>query len=536
MSGGGGHGGVPAARAAWTVALGLALGLAVVPASATQASLVVRTQYGRVRGALTHGVIAFKGIPYAAAPRGALRWAAPQPAPPWRGVRPALTFGADCMQRPTPGDMAPLRTRPSENCLYVNVWRPAKASLKPVPVMVWIYGGWYVDGGTSPAIYDGSSFARRGVILVSFNYRLGNFGFFAFPAPVRRALPAGNFGLMDQIAALRWVQRNIAAFGGDPHEVTLFGESAGGASVNALLINPRTRGLFQRAIIQSGGGAGWLGPDRPLAGGARSAEAAGVRLARRFGITGQGTGALEALHRLPASTVLDGVNMQTRGHTEGYAGGPIADERLFFGPPVQQYAKGMGERVPVLIGTNSADLGAIKARSRAALFREFGPRASAARRLFDPSGTLSLQQISGEVGGILWMIEPARAIARTLAARGQPVYAYRFSYVAHSMRGVWTLGAPHASEIPFVFDTLRAHYGSAVTSADEAMSRTLQRYWVAFARTGRPDPRGEPAWPRYQPDADRLMNFTEHGPIFEPDPYRQRIDLVLRAGLQKPGT
>ncbi len=516
--------------------LSLALGVVGVPAAAIPVSLVVSTQYGRVRGALAHGVIAFKGIPYAAAPRGVLRWAAPQPALPWHGVRPALTFGADCMQRPTPGDMAPVRTRPSENCLYVNVWRPARTARKLLPVMVWIYGGWYVDGGTSPAIYDGSAFARRGVILVSFNYRLGNFGFFAFPALVRRALPAGNFGLMDQVAALRWVQRNIAAFGGNPHAVTLCGESAGGASVNALLINPRTRGLFQRAIIESGGGAGWLGPDRPLAGGVRSAEAAGARLARRFGIAGQGMGALEALRRLPASTVLDGVNMQTRGHIKGYVGGPVVDDRLYFGPPVQQYAKGMGERVPVLIGTNSADMGTMRARSRTALFREFGPRASVARRLFDPRGTLSLQQVSGEVGGILWMIEPARAIARTLAARGQPVYVYRFSYVAYSMRRVWTLGAPHASEIPFVFDTLRAHYGSAVTPTDEAMSRTLQRYWVAFARTGRPDPRGEPAWPRYQPGLDRLMNFTDHGPIFAPDPYRQRIDLVLRAGLQKPGT
>ncbi len=536
MPGGGAHVRLPRAHTAGTVALALALGLAGGPASATQASLLVKTQYGRVRGALAQGVIAFKGIPYAAAPRGALRWAAPQPAPPWRGVRPARTFGADCMQRPTPGDMAPLRTRPSENCLYLNVWRPAETSLKPLPVMVWIYGGWYVDGGTSPAIYDGSSFARRGVILVSFNYRLGNFGFFAFPALLRRALPAGNFGLMDQIAALRWVQRNIAAFGGNPHEVTLFGESAGGASVNALLINPQTRGLFQRAIIESGGGAGWLGPDRPLAGGAGSAAAAGVRLARRFGITGQGRDALEALRRLPAATVLEGVNMQTRGYTAGYVGGPIVDDRLYFGPAVQQYAKGMGARVPVLIGTNSADLGSMQARSRTALFREFGPEASAARRLFDPRGTLSLQQVAGEVGAILWMIEPARAIARTLAARGQPVYVYRFSYVAHSLRGVWTLGAPHASEIPFVFGTLRAHYGGAVTPADAAMSRALQRYWVAFARTGRPDPRGEPVWPRYQPDADRLMDFTEHGPIFEPDPYRQRIDLVLHAGLQKPGT
>ena len=178
-----------------TVAAALALLCCV--AHAANAPLTVRTEYGRVRGALEHGVLAFKGIPYAAPPQGVLRWTAPQPPRSWRGVRSARHFGPDCMQRPTPGDQAPLRTRPSENCLYVNVWRPAHSSGKPLPVMVWIYGGWYVDGGTSPAIYDGSSFARRGVVLVSFNYRLGNFGFFSFPALLHEHQPVGDFTFMD---------------------------------------------------------------------------------------------------------------------------------------------------------------------------------------------------------------------------------------------------------------------------------------------------------------------------------------------------
>ncbi len=515
---------------AWIVALGLLGGAA----HAAQAPLTVRTQYGWVRGARRNGVIAFKGIPYAAPPQGALRWAAPQPPKPWRGVRAALTFGPDCMQRPTPADMAPLRTRPSENCLYVNVWRPAHSSREPSPVMVWVYGGWYVDGGTSPAIYDGSSFARRGVVLVSFNYRLGNFGFFSFPALVHHDLPAGDFGFMDQIAALQWVQHNIAAFGGNPRNVTLFGESAGGASVNALLITPRARGLFEKAIIESGGGAGWLGPDRPLTGGPQSAEAAGVRLARQFGITGQGMKALAALRALPAAKVVDGVNMLTRAKISGYVGGPVVDDSLYFGPPVRQYARGMGARVPVMIGANSADLGWTHAKTLSALFARFGPYAPAARAAFDPSGTLSLQQVSAEVGGALWMLEPARAIARILSSRGQPVYAYRYSYIPTSMRRKWW-GAWHATEIPFVFDTVRARYGARTSPADESMAVAMQRYWVAFARTGRPDPRGEPAWPRYRVRSDRLMNFTDHGPVLEPDPYAGRLDLLLRAGLQKPG-
>lgn len=511
------------------------LGLALSVAHAAHAPLEAKTRYGWVRGAQARGVIAFKGIPYAAPPRHALRWAAPQPAARWRGVRPALDYGPDCKQRPTPGDAAPLRTHSSEDCLYVNVWRPAHPTGKPLPVMVWIYGGWYVDGGSSPAVYDGSGFARRGVVLVSLNYRLGNFGFFALPALRRAGSAEGNFAFMDQISALHWVQRNIAAFGGDPHNVTIFGESAGGASVNALLISPAARGLFQKAIIESGGGAGWLTPERPLAGGPQSGEAMGARLARHLGVDPQGPRALEALRALPPEQIVDGLNMATLQGDMNYAGGPLVDEHLYFGAPVREYAQGMGARVPVMIGATSADLGSTDAKSLRGLFARFGSEAAEARKAFDPSGSLSLRQVSDEVGGTRWMIEPARAIARTLSARGQPVYEYRFSYVATSMRDK-SWGAGHASEIPFVFDTVRAHYGAQTSRADERMAWKMQSYWLAFARTGRPDPAGEPAWPRYEKDTDRLMNFTNRGPQAQRDPWRKRLDLTEQVWPLKPGT
>lgn len=520
----------------WIVALAFAASAAFAGSLARAAGtpLTVRTQYGWVRGAKARGVVAFKGIPYAAPARGALRWAAPQPAAEWHGVRPALEYGPDCMQRPTPGDAAPLRTRPSEDCLYINIWRPAAAWRRPLPVMVWIYGGWYVDGGTSPAVYDGSAFAQRGVVLVSFNYRLGNFGFFAFPALARAGLPEGDFAFMDQMAALKWVQRNISAFGGDPRNVTVFGESCGGASVNALLIDPQAGGLFQKAIIESGGGAGWLTPERPLQAGADSGEAIDVRLARHLGIEGQGPQALEALRALPPGKVVDGLNMATLFSDPNYVGGPMIDGHLYFGAPVREYARGMGARVPVMIGANTADLGWMDAKSLPALFASFGPAAAEARAAFDPTGKLTLQQVSDEIGGAAWMIEPARAIARTLSARGQPVYEYRFSYIPTSMRGQWP-GVWHAAEIPFVFDTVRAHYGAQTSAADETTAREIQRYWVAFARTGRPDPAGLPAWPLYQARADRLMNFTEQGPEVERDPWRKRLDLTQRAWPLKPG-
>ena len=246
------------ASAAWALCAGLACMVRVAPAGAwvATAPLEVRVDGGVVRGALEHGVIAFEGIPYAAPPVGALRWAPPQPVKRWRGVRPALQFGPDCAQLPTPGDDGPVRTVPRENCLYVNVWRPKVRPAHGLPVMVWVYGGGFVDGGTSPAIHDGTQFARDGVVLVSFNYRLGNFGFFAFPALDRQRAAGlrGDYAFMDQIMALQWVRRNVASFGGDPRNVTIFGESAGGVSVNALLMSPLARGLFAKAIIESGAG------------------------------------------------------------------------------------------------------------------------------------------------------------------------------------------------------------------------------------------------------------------------------------------
>ena len=514
-------------------ALVLAVGWGPAAARAAGNPLVARVEGGLVRGQVQHGVIAFKGIPYAAPPVGALRWAPPQPVKPWTGVRPALQYGHDCMQILFPGDAAPERTVPKENCLYLNVWRPKGARAHNLPVMVWIYGGGFVNGGTSPAVYNGTPFARDGVVLVSFNYRLGNFGFFAFPGLTRadKGQMVADYAFMDQLAALKWVQKNIRAFGGNPHNVTVFGESAGGMSVNNLLITPLAKGLFERVIIESGGGRPFF-PRRELSGGPHSAEAMGVRLARHFGIEGDGLRALAQLRAVPAAKLVEGLNMGTMMAAQkiGFVGGPIRFGQLYMGQPTEVYAEhpNIGNHVPVMIGTNSADLGFLRAKSFHSLWAMFGPKAAEARAAFDPTGRLTLQQAAWLVGGALMMDEPARAIARILSSRGQPVYEYRFSYVATSIRNTpfGRLGAMHASEIPFVFDTVRAHYGDKTSAQDERVARQMHAYWVAFAKTGKPDPKGLPPWPRFHTRSDRLLNFTGHGPVPEADPWRTRLNLA----------
>ena len=380
-------------HAAWIAAMA-AWGVALTSAAAPPTQVAVDS--GIVQGAIHAQVLFFKGIPFAAPPVGALRWRPPQPVEHWSGVRQARTYGADCMQIPFPSDAAPLGMSPAEDCLYLNVWRPAQRTSRKLPVMVWIYGGGFVNGGSSPAVYDGSQFARDGIVLVSFNYRLGNFGFFAHPAlsSEQRGNPLGNYALMDQIGALEWVQRNIAAFGGDPTNVTVFGESAGGMSVHVLLTTPLARGLFQKAIIESAGGRPGLLGSRPLRGGANSAEATGLALARRFGIEGEGAAALAGLRAIPASKLVSGLNMATAGRDATYVGGPILDGKLVLGAPTDLYDAGLGERVPLMIGANSMDIGFLQAKTPEDLYALFGPDAAQARALYPLSEGAGLRAVA----------------------------------------------------------------------------------------------------------------------------------------------
>ncbi len=530
----------------------LTLGLLATPlwvcAQTTQSEPAVSRvdiDTGALKGSSAPGVTAFKGIPYAAPPVGDNRWRPPQPVPPWQGVRDAGAFGPDCMQRPFAGDAAPPGTAPAEDCLYLNVWAPSDAIPEPDvdraptrrPVVVWIHGGGYVNGGTSTPVYDGSAFARDDVILVSFNYRLGRFGFFAHPALAREQqgkAPLGNYAVMDQLAALDWVQRNIGAFGGDPDNVTIMGESAGGASVLDLTGSPAAHGLFQRAVVMSGGGRALMGPmaeldrDQPQR---PSAETIGEHFAQRHGIAGQGSEALAQLRRLPADQIVDGLNMGTlmQGNATPptWSGGPIRDGELISGPPEGIYQAGLQQRVPMLIGTTDADLGFSTADSMDALLAPFGEDADRARALYDPKGSGDVQQVGQRIGMDRMMTEPARFVADQVAASGQPVWRYRFSHVALEARERWS-GAVHASELPYLFRTLETRYNH-LDDSDRAMAWQLHRYVVNFARDGNPNGGGAPTWPLHTPLSHLMMDFTQNeGPVARQDPWRARLDLIER--------
>lgn len=498
----------------------------------------VTIEGGTIEGTVSRNVLSFKGVPFAAPPIGNRRWRAPQPVTPWTGVRKATTFGHDCMQLTETHTAAPPGSSPSEDCLVLNVWRPG--DVKPgerLPVIVWIHGGAYVNGGTSTPLYDGGAFARQGLIVVSANYRLGRFGFFAHPALIAaNEGPVGNFGYMDQIAALRWVQRNIAAFGGDPNQVTLVGESAGGDSVMHLLTSPQTKGLFQRAIVMSGHGRAHVLGGFNLSGGTPqepSADQIGVNFAKSLGITGTGAPALSALRALPAEKICGDLSVSWLLNSAPgpltHATGAIVDGSIVLTSPEEILRRKEAVKVPIMIGTTSQDLPVMFPPSKKDPLSYFGPNTNRARARYNADGMLMPSDLYSAVGGDMTMHEPARFVAKQMTQAGMPVWLYRFGYVTESLRPK-IRGAAHASELPFVFGTLMARYGEAVTEKDRAAARSVNAYFANFAKYGDPNGAGLPTWPTFDAARSDLMVFTmDNGPVVIPDPLKERLDLVEQA-------
>lgn len=481
---------------------------------------------GRVEGVVSGDVRSFKGIPYAAPPVGALRWRPPQPVTPWREVRRATEYGADCVQKRISSDAATTGSVVGEDCLFLNVWRPA--AVKPdvaLPVLVWIHGGGFLNGGSSDPLSDGSALARQGLVVVALNYRLGRLGFFMHPGLKAAGEEApGNYAFLDQLAALQWVRRNIAAFGGDAQQVTIMGESAGGISVMHHLASPASHGLFQRVIVMSGGGRIYgIGPPTVA-----RAEDAGLAFAKSMGITGTGAEALAALRALPVEKVNGDLSMMaliTKPDT--YAGGPIPDGKIVTpGMPGEALRTRTAAKVPVLVGTTGDDLPVLfPPRDNPLSF--FGAEAAAAKTVYfaeTPNPADGVKKIAVDIT----MQEPARFVARQVTASGQPAWLYRFDYVAESLRPKGT--AEHATEVAYLFGTLDTRYGAAATAKDHAMSEMFLGYFAAFAKTGDPNRSGLPSWPRYDAAKGELMMFTrDAAAVVQADPWKARLDLIERA-------
>jgi para-nitrobenzyl esterase len=465
---------------------------------------------GRIAGVVANDIVSFKGIPFAAPPVGPLRWKAPEPVKPWTGVKQAAAFGPSCMQDPMFARLFGAPPEMSEDCLYLNVWTPAKAAGDALPVMVWIYGGGFAGGQTSIAGYDGTRLAEKGAVLVSVAYRVGPFGFLAHAELSRESgKGSGNYGLQDQIAGLRWVKANIAKFGGDPARVTIFGESAGGIAVSMLAASPTAKGLFQRAISESGGN---FGPPRFAMEGGQNvpplkvAEASGRAFLAKLNAKD-----IAAARELSAEKVQAAVG-------PGLEGGfwPVFDGDVLPGDQYELYKEGHFNDTPVLIGTNS-DEGALFARPGMtpalfeSLIREgYGKHADPILAAYPHATDADAAKSGKDIFRDTAFAWPTWAWAMLQAQKGTgKAYVYYFDHRTPQSPN----GANHGAEIGYVFRNL-GNMGSGPLGAggtprpeDHALSDLMSSYWVNFAKNGDPNGPGLPAWPAFSTTAQTAMHF-----------------------------
>jgi carboxylesterase type B len=459
----------------------------------------VQTTGGPLRGEEASTRV-FRGIPYAAPPVGPLRWQPPQPAAAWQGTRDATAFGPDC---PQPDYYPELRGKgQDEDCLTLNVWTPARQADAALPVMVWIYGGGFTTGGGSHPTYDGAEFARRGVVLVTLNYRLGLLGFMAHPGLTAESPDhaSGNYGVMDQIAALQWVRRNIAAFGGDPNRVTVFGQSAGAMTIEAMLVSPLAKGLFHQAILQS------VGAMRPLSTLAQ-AESAGLEIDPD----------LAALRRLPAAELtarLSRGGTETREVTAPRPLAVIVDGHVMPRTDREAFATGQYARIPLIVGSNRDEGGGMARNAPVRtqrdlqdyLRRNFGAAPEAALAAYPAGSDAAVKPALARLFGDTEFNYGTRSLLRAVSREQPQAWRYLFTRPRNN-----AADAPiHGAELQYVFGTLPGqHRGQKrpFDATDQAVSQAMTDAWVRFASTGNPNGGTLPAWAPYQSERDNYLEF-----------------------------
>ncbi len=479
----------------------------------------IKLESGRVSGvASSDGAVrVYKGIPFAAPPVGDLRWKPPQPVEPWEGVKRCEQFGPRCPQPPHAEDSFwntrewVDKTEQSEDCLYLNVWTAAKTRGDKLPTMLWIHGGGLTSGSASQPLYDGTKMARKGVVVVTINYRVGPFGFLAHPELSRESEhgSSGNYGVLDQVEALKWVQQNIVEFGGDPGRVTIFGESAGSRSVCSLLATPLAKGLFQRAIGQSGGGFGamsYLKEDQP---GLLAAEKAGLAFARAAGGE-EAPAPLETLRSLSANQVL-----ATLKKTPNVRPQIIVDGWVFPDEIHTIFEQGKQSRVDVILGSNADEgtsifggMGPMTAEQfRDMVQRQYGQFTDEFFKTYPVNSDDEVRDVllaSVRDGWFTWQMRTWGQLMSTVDAKAYLYYFTRVPPIPESEK----YGAYHAAEHVYIVGNLD-NTSFTPEPADRQLSKTMMDYWTNFARTG--DPNGESLveWPPFETDTEYYMELGD---------------------------
>ena len=457
----------------------------------------VTIEGGKASGSIKDGISIFKGIPFAAAPVDSLRWKAPQPVKPWNGIKLCEQFGPSPVQsEPVPFSMWSaeflIPKKPiSEDCLYLNVWSPAKRATEKIPVLVWIYGGGFGSGGSGVPIYDGLAMAKKGVIVVSINYRVGAFGFFVHPELTKESgrNASGNFGLMDQIAALKWVKENISAFGGDPDKVTIAGQSAGAMSVNYLVASPLAKGLFTKAIAESG--AAFSRGTLTL----EQAEIEGLKFSQSMN-----TPTLAEMRHIPAAELLK--------KAQGFR--PIIDGYVLPASVSDIFAANQQNHVTLLTGWNEEE-GILPGPMQNAqgyqqqVAQNYGAGAEKLLKYYPAGSDKEAEKSQVSLARDIMFGVPNYTWANSQANGGR-VYVYRFSRKVPGIGEYAKYGAFHTGEVPYVFDNLD-FVNRPWKNEDRQLAQFMSTYWVNFVKYGDPNANGLPVWPVYKPASKNIMNF-----------------------------